>query len=231
MSNKVLVVEDEIKLAELLRDFLERSGFLVELVTDGIEVMAALNTFRPDILLLDIMLPNKDGISLCKEIRQSSLHQYLPIIMLTAKVDEIDRLLGLEIGADDYVCKPYSPREVVARVKAIIRRQNYSGAENNSTGLLLDNNKMSASLNGKKLDLTAIEYKLLSLMSESPGRIYSRSQLMSEMYSDYRVVSERTIDSHIKKLRHKIAGACSSTEIIHSVYGVGYKMEYIELYS
>ncbi len=229
MSNKVLVVEDETKLAELLRDFLERSGFLVKLVADGNEVMDEINAFRPDVLLLDIMLPNKDGVSLCKEIRQSSIHQYLPIIMLTAKVDEIDLLLGLEIGADDYVCKPYSPREVVARTKALIRRQNYCEDENQSMGLCLDNDKMQAYINGKRLDLTAIEYKLLSLMSQSPGRIYSRSQLMSEMYSDYRVVSERTIDSHIKKLRHKIADVSSNTEIIHSVYGVGYKMEYLEL--
>lgn len=228
MSHKVLVVEDEKKLAEILKDFLELSGFLVNLVDDGAKVMEALNCFQPDIILLDIMLPNKDGIALCREIRQSPAHQYLPIIMTTAKVEEIDRLLGLELGADDYVCKPYSPREVVARTKALMRRKHYSESPA-STGLFLDDQKMNAQIKGKKIELTAIEYTLLSLMANSPGRIYSRSQLMDEMYSDYRVVSERTIDSHIKKLRHKIASVDSSVEIIHSVYGVGYKMEYIEL--
>jgi two-component system response regulator BaeR len=228
MSHKVLVVEDEKKLAALLKDYLAQSGFLVDVVDDGDRVMAALDCFKPDIILLDIMLPNKDGVSLCKEIRQSPVHQYLPIIMTTAKVEEIDRLLGLELGADDYVCKPYSPREVVARTKALIRRQHYS-ASSTSTSLLLDDDKMHAQLKGKKIELTAIEYTLLSLMARAPGRIYSRSQLMDEIYSDYRVVSERTIDSHIKKLRHKIAKVDNTVEIIHSVYGVGYKMEYLDV--
>jgi two-component system response regulator BaeR len=228
MSHKVLVVEDEKKLAALLKDYLEQSSFLVKLIDDGELVMEALDCFKPDIILLDIMLPNKDGVSLCKEIRQSPVHQYLPIIMTTAKIDEIDRLLGLELGADDYVCKPYSPREVVARTKALMRRQHYSEASI-STGLLLDDDKMNAQLKGKKIELTAIEYTLLSLMARAPGRIYSRSQLMDEIYSDYRVVSERTIDSHIKKLRHKIAKVDNTVEIIHSVYGVGYKMEYLDV--
>jgi two-component system response regulator BaeR len=148
--------------------------------------------------------------------------------MTTAKVEEIDRLLGLELGADDYVCKPYSPREVVARTKALLRRQHYLESSA-ATGLVLEDDKMNVLLKGKKIELTAIEYTLLSLMARSPGRIYSRSQLMDEMYSDYRIVSERTIDSHIKKLRHKIANVDNSVEIIHSVYGVGYKMEYVEL--
>jgi len=227
MSNKVLVVEDEKKLAMLLKDYLEQSGFLVSVIDDGNNVIDEVSRFQANIVLLDIMLPNKDGITLCKEIRQNPAFQYLPIIMTTAKIEEIDRLLGLEIGADDYVCKPYSPREVVARVKALLRRQQFSSAAM-VTGLVLEDEKMRARVNGKKLELTAVEYTLLSLMAESPGRIYSRSQLMDLIYKDYRVVSERTIDSHIKKLRQKIAKVDSSVDIIHSVYGVGYKVEYFQ---
>lgn len=229
MSNKVLVVEDENKLAGVLKDYLEQSGFIVRIIDDGALVMGVLSEFQANIVLLDIMLPNKDGITLCKEIRQSPAHQYLPVIMTTAKVEEIDRLLGLEIGADDYICKPYSPREVVARVKAIWRRQQFSNASEASSGLILDDEKMIAQLHGEKVDLTAVEYTLLSLLAKSPGRIYSRAQLMEEIYSDYRVVSERTIDSHIKKLRQKIAKVNDTVEVVHSVYGVGYKMEYVEV--
>lgn len=227
MQSKVLIVEDEKKLALLLHDYLKKSDYIVDIVSDGNEVIDTLNSFKPSIILLDIMLPNVDGISLCKQIRQTTHFKHIPIIMTTAKVEEIDRLLGLEIGADDYICKPYSPREVVARVKAQLRRQHYL-AEPDSMGLTLDQEKMSATLNGSKLNLTAVEFTLLSIMAGSPGRIYSRTQLMNEMYSDYRVVSERTIDSHIKKLRKKISDANDSVEIIHSVYGVGYKVEYFE---
>ncbi|MGH1440099.1 MAG: response regulator [Cellvibrionaceae bacterium] len=229
MSNKVLVVEDENKLAGVLKDYLEQSGFIVRMIDDGALVMGVLSEFQANIVLLDIMLPNKDGITLCKEIRQSPAHQYLPVIMTTAKVEEIDRLLGLEIGADDYICKPYSPREVVARVKAIWRRQQFSNTPEASSGLILDDEKMMVQLHGEKVDLTAVEYTLLSLLAKSPGRIYSRAQLMEEIYSDYRVVSERTIDSHIKKLRQKIAKVNDTVEVVHSVYGVGYKMEYVEV--
>lgn len=227
MGNKVLIVEDENKLALLLNDYLKQSGYLVNIIDDGEKVIDALKNFKPSIILLDIMLPNVDGISLCKQIRQTAHFKHIPIIMTTAKVEEIDRLLGLEIGADDYICKPYSPREVVARVKAQLRRLDYL-TEPDSMGLTLDQEKMTAILNGSKLNLTAVEFTLLSIMASSPGRIYSRTQLMNEMYSDYRVVSERTIDSHIKKLRKKIADANDAIEMIHSVYGAGYKVEYLE---
>ena len=144
--------------------------------------------------------------------------------MTTARVEEIDRLLGLELGADDYICKPFSPREVVARVKAVLRRTD-GGATIKAAGLVLDELRLQATLNKRELDLTAVEFKLLQFLAANPGRIYGRQQLMDRIYPDERVVSDRTIDSHIKKLRRKIATASPNEELIHSVYGVGYKFE------
>lgn len=225
----MLVVEDEVKLAALLNDYLIQADMLVNIIHDGGEVMdylerAVENHTLPDIISLDIMLPNKDGLTLCREIRTVPALKNIPIIMTTARVDEIDRLLGLEIGADDYVCKPYSPREVVARIKTILRRSKQS-EDVASVGLQLEHEKMKATIHGKNLELTAVEYSLLRLMADMPGKIFSRSQLMDNIYQDYRVVSERTIDSHIKKLRQKITAADKNLELVHSVYGVGYKYE------
>jgi two-component system, OmpR family, response regulator BaeR len=146
--------------------------------------------------------------------------------MVTARVEEIDRLLGLELGADDYICKPFSPREVVARVKAVLRRGKRGAAAPHETGLLLDDAGYKATIGGKDLDLTAVEYQLLKVLVAQPGRIYSRDQLMDAMYRDERVVSDRTVDSHVKKIRKKISDVVPDREIIHSVYGVGYKYEW-----
>ena len=226
MSNTILIVEDEVKLAELLHDYLKQEAMNIVMVHDGAEVMDAVIKHKPTMILLDLMLPNKDGISLCKEIRQTQDIAATPIIMTTAKVDEIDRLLGLEIGADDYICKPYSPREVVARVKAVLRRQGLPQEISQDSPLQMDHEKMQAKVNGIDLKLTAVEYELLKVMHESVGKIFSRSQLMDGIYQDYRIVSERTIDSHIKKLRKKITAVSDTIELIHSVYGVGYKYEH-----
>lgn len=226
MTDTILIVEDEIKLAELLHDYLKQEAMNIVMVHDGAKVIDAVTEHKPAMILLDLMLPNKDGISLCKEIRQTPTIAATPIIMTTAKVDEIDRLLGLEIGADDYICKPYSPREVVARVKAVMRRQGLQQSTPQETPLQMDHEKMQAKVNGIDLKLTAVEYELLKTMYESTGKIFSRSQLMDGIYQDYRIVSERTIDSHIKKLRKKITAASENIELIHSVYGVGYKYEH-----
>mgnify|MGYP000846066131 FL=1 len=220
MSGKILIVEDEPKLAELLADYLRQSGFEVRLTADGTAAVPAIHDYKPDLVLLDLMLPGKDGMEICKEVRRFSS---VPIIMVTARVEEIDRLLGLELGADDYICKPYSPREVVARVKAVLRRGG-AAAESNH-GLVLDEARYRALLHGVELDLTAVEFKLLALLFASPGRIFSRDRLMDRIYPDERIVSERTIDSHIKKLRKKLSLAAPAEELIHSVYGVGYKYE------
>lgn len=220
MSGKILIVEDELKLAELLADYLRKGGFEPLHVADGLGAVPMVRDEKPDLVLLDLMLPGKDGMDICKEIRSFS---NVPIIMVTARVEEIDRLIGLELGADDYICKPFSPREVVARVKAVLRR---SGAATiQDQGLTLDEARFNASLHGVSLELTAVEFKLLQILASSPGRIYSRSQLMDRIYPDERIVSDRTIDSHIKKLRKKIAEAAPGEELIHSIYSVGYKYE------
>jgi len=221
MRGKILVVEDEPKLANLLRDYLEQAGYVPHCLGNGREVVPWVREQAPDLVLLDLMLPGKDGMEICKEIRSFSV---VPIIMVTARVEEIDRLLGLELGADDYICKPFSPREVVARVKAVLRRAGGQPAPAGH-GLLLDKDRFQATLHGRDLDLTAIEFQLLHILAGNPGRIFSRSQLMNRIYTDQRVVSDRTIDSHVKKLRRKIAAAAPDEEWIHSLYGVGYKLE------
>ena len=222
MSQHILIVEDEVKLATLLRDYLTQSGFEVSLIHDGNEVAPWLADHQPSLILLDLMLPGKSGVDICKDVRKNSM---LPIIMITAKVDEIDRLLGLELGADDYICKPFSPREVVARVKAVLRRCE-NDEKPSDKGLVLDQDTYKASIDGQDLDLTAVEFQLLKVLSDHPGRIFSRSVLVDKIYSDGRVVSDRTIDSHIKKLRKKIAAKLPDVELIHSLYAVGYKFEW-----
>lgn len=221
MRGKILVVEDEPKLADLLRDYLEQAGYEPHCLGDGREVVPWTREQAPDLVLLDLMLPGKDGMEICKEIRSFS---GVPILMVTARVEEIDRLLGLELGADDYICKPFSPREVVARVKAVLRRAGGQAVPSRH-GLSLNKDRFKATLHGHVLDLTAIEFQLLSILAENPGRIFSRGQLMDRIYPDRRVVSDRTIDSHVKKLRRKIAAAATGEEWIHSLYGVGYKLE------
>ncbi len=238
MADKILIIEDEPKLAQLLVDYLQQSGFETHVIGDGQEALDWINQHHQsiDLIILDLMLPNLDGMEICKAVRQFSI---LPILMATARVEEIDRLIGLELGADDYLCKPYSPREVVARVKAILRRsklvmQHLAQSQANVivkpiaeelAGLVLEEEKYKAILNGKELDLTAVEFQILVILAKEPGRIFSRQQLMDGGYQDHRVVSDRTIDSHIRKLRKRISEKCPESEIIHSVYGVGYKFE------
>lgn len=222
MSQRVLIVEDEPKLASLLSDYLQQSGFVTEKIDNGLEVESWVKENSPDLILLDLMLPGKDGVEICKAIRGFSS---VPIIMVTARVEEVDRLLGLELGADDYICKPFSPREVVARVKAVLRRQQGGAISPLIRGIVLDESRYKASIAGHELVLTAVEFQLLNILFTGQGRIYSREQLMDHIYSDNRVVSDRTIDSHIKKLRKRISEAVPDKEIIHSVYGVGYKLE------
>lgn len=221
MPGKILVVEDEPRLAALLADYLRQAGYEPECVGDGLSVVPRVREHPPDLVLLDLMLPGKDGIEICKEIRSFSS---LPIVMVTARVEEIDRLLGLELGADDYICKPFSPREVVARVKAVLRRAGGQPAME-SRGLSLDKDRCKATLHGRDLDLTVVEFQMLLFLAEHPGRIFSRVQLMDRIYPDRRVVSDRTIDSHVKKVRRKIEAAAPGEEWIRSVYGAGYKFE------
>jgi two-component system, OmpR family, response regulator BaeR len=221
MGEKILIVEDEPKLATVLADYLKAAGFETGILDNGTDVVPWMKDRKPDLVLLDVMLPGRSGMDVCKDIRTFSS---VPIIMVTARVEEIDRLLGLELGADDYVCKPFSPREVVARVKAVLRRTR-DGRTMRVEGLVLDEQRYQATLGGRDLGLTAVEFKLLQLLVEHPGRIYGRQQIMEKIYPDDRFVSDRTVDSHIKKLRRKIEVVDPRTTLIQSVYGVGYKFE------
>ena len=222
MADRVLIVEDEEKLANLLRDYLVKEGYAVSMLHRGDEVEGWMHAQGADVVLLDLMLPGKSGLDVCKALRAFT---DVPIIMVTARVDEIDRLLGLELGADDYVCKPYSPREVVARVKAVLRRTRSRDQPQENT-LTMDDAGYRAAVGGKDLALTAVEYQLLKVLFSQPGRIYTREQLMDAMYTDERIVTDRTVDSHIKKIRKKVSLAMPDREIIHSVYGLGYKYEW-----
>ncbi|UPW19953.1 response regulator [Agarivorans sp. TSD2052] len=226
-NSTILIVEDEEKIAQLLADYLRNDGFQVSILHEGTHAVSAIKASKPAFVILDLMLPGMDGLTICKQVRQFS---DVPIMMITARVDEISRLLGLELGADDYVCKPFLPREVVARVHTILRRVRSISMEDSHSSIQYRNIKLKPDefkclVNDKDLELTPVEFKLLQTLLEHPGRVYSREQLMQQCYSDNRIVSEQTINSHIKNLRKKITEAANGEEVIHSIYGIGYKVE------
>lgn len=222
----ILIVEDEPKIAQILVDFLTMEGFQTQVVNDGQFAVEKVKDIEPVAVILDLMLPNKDGLTICKEVRQFS---EVPILMLTARVDEIDRLMGLGIGADDYVCKPFSAREVVARIKVILRRVEKAMASSAKSfsykKVEIDSEKFTCHLDGNLVELTPVEFRILSAMIRKPGAVFSRESLMNACYEDERVVSARTIDSHMKNLRSKLTSVPNFEPILHSVYGVGYKVE------
>lgn len=213
----ILIIEDEVNLAELMRDYLLKEGHQVSLNHSGEGVAQLVKSQQFDVILLDLMLPAKNGIDICKEIRAFS---EVPIIMTTARVEEIDRIIGLEIGANDYVCKPYSPRELVARVKVQLRQQNKNHSIN--TTLVLNQDQLTVKKDQRQLELTVVEFNLLKKLHSQPARVFNRDQLMDAVYSDGRIVSDRTIDSHIKKIRQKLK-KLDSHEYVQAVYGCGYK--------
>ncbi len=229
----ILIVEDEQRLAALVADYLKAAGYQVDQLHTGETVLDWVCTHRPDLILLDLMLPGKDGLTLCREIRAAPGEPgRIPVIMTTARVEEIDRLIGLELGADDYVCKPYSPRELVARVKAVLRRSagplvtDAPGAAAVAADpLTLDPDALRVQAQGRAIELTAVEFALLATLHAAPGRIFSRERLMDRIYTDRRIVADRTIDSHIKKLRRRLEELLPGRELVHSVYGVGYRYE------
>jgi len=221
---KILIVEDETELAGVMADYLRRDGYEADVCGDGGAALAAAHDGAPDLLLLDIMLPNLDGLSILRELRKTST---VPVILVTARVEELDRLLGLELGADDYVCKPYSPREVVARVKAVLRRtQAMQATDGDNPPLLeIDADAWQARVAGVRLDLTPREFRLLQALTAHPGRVFSRSQLLDQLDPNNLEVSERAVDSHMKNLRKKLSQALPERELIRSVYGVGFAYE------
>ena len=223
MNKKILIVEDEPKLAALLTDHLTHEGFENHWLGDGLNVVEWVKQHSPDLILMDIMLPHRDGISLCKEIREFST---VPLFLITARIAETDRLKGLEIGADDYICKPYSAKEVMARIKAIFRRQqNFSAQLPVIAGFNLDKEKLHAFYEGVQLDLTLSEFRILAALLERCGKVYSRAMLLDILHKDERDISDRTVDSHVKNLRHKLQKIAGEKDIIQSVYGVGYRIE------
>jgi len=227
MSPRILVVEDEPDIAAIVVDYLRHAGYTVEHQAEGRAALASIVAAPPDLTLLDIMLPGMDGLDILRQARRHTEH---PIIMLTARVEEVDRLIGLELGADDYICKPFSPREVVARVKAVLRRAAPgappAGVEGVATALVLNENLWQATLHGTPLNLTRREFKLLQVLARQRGRIFSRAQLLDQAYDDTLDVNERAIDSHIKNLRKKLKAASGDdTDWIRSVYGVGFALD------
>ncbi len=221
-SQKILIVEDEKKIADILKDYLQKANYTVTSLERGDVVVRQVKKSMPDLVLLDIMLPGKDGMDVCREIRKFS---NVPIIMLTARVEEIDRLIGLELGADDYICKPFSPREVVARVKAVLRRVHPEPIERQKTHgpITLIADAHSVSVHDKEIDLTPSEFGLLEIFMAQPGRVFSRNDLICNVQGYEFEGYDRTIDTHIKNLRKKLSDHLPGQKIIHTVYGIGYK--------
>ncbi|MBF5006464.1 response regulator [Diaphorobacter sp. NR2-3-3-1] len=225
---RVLVVEDEPKLASLLMDYLRAAGFEASWIADGAAVIDQVRSQQPDLVLLDLMLPGRDGLSLCRELRTFS---DMPVIMLTARVEEADRLDGLESGADDYICKtPFSPREVIARVRTILRRvqvQNDRQQDRLSaqSPIRMDVEAYRAYYKGALLPLTPVEFRLLRVLLSAPGHVFTRDQLLARLHDDPRSVNDRAVDSHIKNLRRKLEAVDASADLIRSVYGVGFRLE------
>jgi len=219
----ILVVEDEVKIAGVLRDYLTKVGYRVACLGRGDQVIPYVRQKQPSLILLDLMLPGMDGMEICREVRKFS---DVPIVMITARVEEIDRLLGLELGADDYICKPFSPREVVARVKAVLRRVYAPPTDKTLVAgeISLIPETHQVLVGGHEIKLTPCEYNLLKTLLNHPNRIFSRNELTNTVQGYDFEGYERTIDSHIKNLRKKIAGYLPDQEVISTVYGVGYKL-------
>jgi two-component system, OmpR family, alkaline phosphatase synthesis response regulator PhoP len=223
MSKKILVVEDEKKLVTILKAYLEQAGFAVVTASDGQQALTVFRHEKPALVLLDLNLPVLDGLDVCRALRKESA---APIIMVTARVEETDRLIGLELGADDYIGKPFSPREVVARVRAVLRRTEGepTRAETLVAGALtIDLTKHSARLKDRVLELTPTEFDLLAVLMQNPGRAFTRLQLLDRVQGEAFDGYERTIDAHIKNLRQKIEPDAKNPRYILTVFGVGYK--------
>ena len=220
-SRRILVVEDDARIAQLLLDYLRNDGHQAQALADGAMALSEIRQAPPDLLILDLMLPGLDGVSLCRAVRCFS---DLPILMVTARVDEVDRLLGLDTGADDYVCKPFSPREVMARVKALLRRAEGRVATMQRPWAV-DDQGLRIAWRDRWLPLTPLEFRMLRLLLSRPGRVFSRAQLLDSVHSDIRDVSDRAIDTHVKNLRRKVQAVDPGADCIASVYGVGYRFD------
>ncbi|MEF3305026.1 response regulator transcription factor [Paenibacillus sp. GYB003] len=225
MGIKVLIVEDEFKIASLMESFLQAEGYEVLTATDGKTALQLYTVHKPDIVLLDWMLPQMNGLDLCRQLRQTGAPG---IVMVTAKSEETDKIVGLEMGADDYLTKPFSLRELSARIRSLLRRLNRS--DNDGSGhvlrrgdLTIHEDRLQVFKGAEELHLTPTEFKLLHLLASKPGRVYSRMQLLQHAFVEEFIVDERTVDSHISKLRRKLEGGSRSSDYIQTVYGFGYR--------
>ncbi len=223
MKALILVVDDEVKIVRLARDYLVKNGFGVMAASDGEMALSMFRDQKPDLIVLDLMLPKMDGLDVCRVIRQESA---VPIIMLTARAEEVDRLIGLELGADDYIVKPFSPRELVARVRAVLRR--VSGDVQRRPlirvgDLAIDIEAHTVQRGDERLDLTHQQFQILALLAESPGRVFSREQILTHLHGYAHETYDRSIDAHIKNLRQRLEKDPTQPVYILTVYGVGYK--------
>jgi two-component system alkaline phosphatase synthesis response regulator PhoP len=219
----ILIVDDEPRIAEIARDYLQKAGFHVDTAHDGAAALAKIRAAAPDLIVLDLALPGMDGLDVARAVRRDS---NVPIIMLTARVEETDRVAGLEIGADDYITKPFSPRELVARVRAVLRRTEIASSPSDvlrSGDLVLDLPRMKASVAGRAVDLTPTEFQLLATLARHPGRVFTRAQLLDAMRGIAVESFERAIDAHVKNLRRKLEPDPRNPRYVLTVYGIGYK--------
>ncbi len=229
MNTKILIVEDDPNIAELIRLYLEKDGFSVAHAEDGLKAVEMFSSFQPDLVLLDIMLPKLDGWGVCREIRKTSA---TPIIMLTAKDETIDKIMGLDIGADDYISKPFDMKEVLARIRAVLRRSQTEEKVSPSNvlsfeNLTIDMSAYQVEINGKRVDLPPKELELLNFLASHPNRVFTRNQLLDDVWGFEYFGDSRTVDVHVKRLREKIDGV-SNQWSLKTVWGVGYKFEVIE---
>lgn len=218
----ILVVEDELKIARVVIDYLRTAEFRTHWDQLGRDAIGTARMKQPSLVLLDLNLPDMDGLSVCRQMRQFTT---TPIIMLTARIEEIDRVMGLDAGADDYVCKPFSPSELLARIRASLRRAHWPADEPIISGLVMDESRFAASLDGQPLRLTPVEFRLLNTLLRSPRRVFTRNQLLDRIYDDARDVADRAIDGHVRNLRIKLRSVRTGADFIHSIYGIGYKFE------
>ncbi len=223
---KILIIEDDPSVIEVVEYALQKAGFSCSSMTTGRKALASLQTEQPDLIILDLILPDMDGIDICKEIRKFS---FVSIIMLTSKAEEADKIIGLELGADDYITKPFSPRELVARVRSHLRRSMQTAEDKEKAityrGITLDKKRHKIIFKGSDIYFTLSEFNILAHMLKNPGIVFTRDMLINKAYSDNHFITDRTIDSHIKNIRQKLASVDPDADIIETIYGVGYKMK------
>jgi phosphate regulon transcriptional regulator PhoB len=227
MSKKILVVEDERDVSKLLKYNLEKEGFRVSVASDGTVALAEIRREEPDLLILDLMLPGMDGLEICRHVRRHDKYASLPILMLTARSDEADRVVGLELGADDYVTKPFSMREVVARVRALLRRHEPTPQKTTvHRGVLhIDPSAHTVDVAGRKVELSALEFRLLHYMASHPGMVFSRDQLLDRVWGNDRAVTPRSVDVYVRRVREKIEPSPQEPLFLQTVHGVGYRFQ------